>query len=222
MGFVSEIEARHSALRQAILRHPFVAGVGDGALPVEAFKYYVRQDYAYLIEYARVLALASARAPDLATMGWFGKLLHETLNVEMGLHRSYCARFGISERELEATEAGPTTVGYTRFLLATAYGGSFGELAAALLPCQWGYAEIGLHLAKRGGPKEAPLYAEWIRMYSSPEFVALARELRDLVDRLAQDAGDAERARMEAAYVTSLRYELLFWEASYRQEAWPG
>ena len=222
MSFTQGLEARHAGLRQAILRHPFVTGIGDGSLPVEAFKFYVRQDYAYLIEYARVLAQASAKAPDLESMGWFAGLLHETLHTEMALHRSYCARFGISAQELEETQPAPATAAYTSFLLATAHQGSFGELTAALLPCQWGYCEIGEHLVHRGLPPNAPLYADWIRTYSSPEFVAIGRHLRGLVDRVAQSAGPAERARMEAAYRTSLRYELAFWEAAYRQEAWPG
>lgn len=222
MSFTEGLEQRAAALRQAILDHPFVRGIGDGSLPAEAFRYYVLQDYVYLIEYARVLALASARAPDLDSMAWFASLLHETLHTEMGLHRGYCARLGVSERELEETEPSPTTVAYTRFLLATAHQGSFGELAAALLPCQWGYYEIGSHLARRGEPKDAPFYAEWIRMYSSQEFKALGLKLRDIVDNAARGAGRPEQARMGKAYRTSLRYELLFWEAAYKQEAWPA
>ena len=90
-------------MRQAILQHPFVTEVGDGTLPVELFKNYVTQDYVYLIDYSRVLALASARAPNLADMSWFASLLDETLNKEMSLHRGYCQEFGISAEELEST-----------------------------------------------------------------------------------------------------------------------
>ncbi len=160
MGFIADIERQSQSMRQAILTHPFVTGVGDGTLPVEKFKYYVAQDYVYLIDFSRVLALASARAPRLEDMSWFAGLLDETLNVEMALHRSYCEEFGISSEELEATPASPTTIAYTSFLLKTAHQGSFGELVASLLPCQWGYWEIGDHLSKRGLPKQAPVYAE--------------------------------------------------------------
>ena len=88
MGFIADIERQSQSTRQAILAHPFVTGVGDGTLPMEKFKYYVVQDYAYLIDYSRALALASARAPLLDDMSWFAGLLDETLNVEMALHRS--------------------------------------------------------------------------------------------------------------------------------------
>ena len=132
MGFVEEIERRSLPIREAILSHPFVVGVGRGDLPVDRFKHYVCQDYVYLIDYSRVLATGAARAPQLEVMSWFAGLLDETLNTEMALHRSYCAEFGITIGELEATKAAPTTVGYTSYLLKTATQGSFGELTAAL------------------------------------------------------------------------------------------
>ncbi len=59
MGFIADIEARTQSERAAILAHQFVTGVGDGTLPVEKFKHYVTQDYVYLIDYSRALALAS-------------------------------------------------------------------------------------------------------------------------------------------------------------------
>ena len=220
MGFIADIERRTQPMRQAILAHPFVAGVGDGSLPVEKFKYYVTQDYVYLIDYSRVLALASARAPRLEDMAWFAGLLDETLNVEMALHRSYCEEFGISAKELEATEASPTTVAYTSFLLKTAHQGSFGELVASLLPCQWGYWEIGDHLSRRGLPQNAPLYARWIEMYTSEEFAALARHIRDMTGRIGDEAGPAEQAAMSQAYLTSVRLEHQFWDMAYKLEEW--
>ena len=111
MSFAEAIERTALPVRQAILAHPFITGVGDGTLPVDRFKYYVLQDYVYLIDYSRVIALASARAPDLETMSWFAELLDETLNTEMELHRSYCGEFGITREELEASRPAPTTLG---------------------------------------------------------------------------------------------------------------
>ena len=221
MSFADDVEREAEPIRRAILDHPFVTGIGDGTLDVERFKYYIRQDYLYLIDYSRVLALASARAPDLETMGWFARLLHETLNTEMELHRGFCARFGVSARELEETRAAPTTLAYTRFLLNVAHQGSFPELAASFLPCQWGYWEVGDHLARRGEPQAAPLYGEWIRMYMAPEYKALADWARGLADRLAERTGPEEGARMRETYLTSLRYEYLFWDMAYNMESWP-
>jgi thiaminase/transcriptional activator TenA len=221
MSFADDIEQRALPVRRAILSHPFITGVGDGTLPVDRFKHYVLQDYVYLIDYARVLALGSARAPDLETMSWFAGLLDETLNTEMDLHRAYCAEFGITREALEATRPAPTTTAYTSFLLRVAHQGSFPALVASLLPCQWGYWEIGEHLRVQGAPKEAPLYSQWIEMYSSPEFAELARTLRSMTDRLAEEAGPREQAGMADAYLTSLRFELRFWDMAVNLESWP-
>ncbi|MCI0829785.1 MAG: thiaminase II [Chloroflexi bacterium] len=220
MGFIADIERQSQSIRQAILAHPFVTGVGDGTLPVEKFKHYVTQDYAYLIDYSRALALASARAPRLDDMSWFAGLLDETLNVEMALHRSYCQEFGINAQELEATVAAPSTVAYTSFLLKTAHQGSFGELVASLLPCQWGYWEIGDHLLRQGLPQNAPLYAKWIEMYTSEEFAALAHHIREMAGRIGDEAGASELAAMSQAYLTSVRLERQFWDMAYNLEGW--
>ena len=220
MGFITDVEDQTQAMRDAILAHPFVTGVGDGTLPVEKFKYYVLQDYAYLIDYSRALALASAMAPRLDDMSWFAGLLDETLNVEMALHRSYCEEFGIGAEELAATVAAPGNLAYTSFLLKTAHQGSFGELVASLLPCQWGYWEIGNNLMQKGPPQNAPLYAQWIEMYTSQEFADLAEYIRAMADRIGEEAGPTELAAMSQAYETSVRLEHGFWDMAYGLEEW--
>jgi thiaminase/transcriptional activator TenA len=201
--------------------HAFVRGIGDSTLDVERFRYYIAQDYVYLVDFVRVLALAAAKANDLETMERFTELQHASLTTEMALHRGYCARFGITPEQLAATQPSPTTYAYTRHLLGVAYAGTVAEIEAALLPCQWGYAEIGAALARAGEPASMPLYAEWIRMYASPEYQALAGGMCDLLDRLAERAGPDERRRMAQHFITSSRFEWLFWEAAHTLEQWP-
>jgi len=221
MGLSEELRSHAAPIWEAAQRHPFVQGIGDGSLPVEKFKFYVCQDYVFLVEFSRVLALASARATVLEVMSRYASLLDATLNGEMELHRGYCERFGISRTDLEATPAAPAAHAYTRHLLSVAHGGTLGEITASLIPCQQGYAEIGLALAAQGEPASQPLYAEWIRMYASPEVQEIASWSCALLDRLAEDAGAGERDRMAEIFVTSSRYEYLFWEMAYTMQEWP-
>jgi thiaminase/transcriptional activator TenA len=215
----SEARAAADSIWEAQLRHPFVRGIGDGSVDRGAFAYWVRQDYAFLIDYARLFSLAAARAPDLTALTTLARLAHETLNTEMSLHRAYAAEFGISEAELEAVEKAPATQAYCDFLLRTAALGDFGELVAALLPCMWGFSEIGLALQARGLPSDS-LCRQWIEMYASLEFSELAAWCRDLLDSAAAGAGEAARARLVQAFVTSSRYELRFWDMALAQERW--
>ncbi len=201
-------------------RHPFVLGIGDGTLDLERFRFWIRQDYLFLIEYSRLLALATARAPAVDTMRRFADLVHETLHGEMDLHRSYSADLGIPAADLEREKMAPTTRGYTDFMLRTATVGDFAELIAALLPCMWGFNEIGRRLAEHGPPADER-YARWIEMYASDEFSALVYWLRELTDRIGTDLPGAPWDRMLDVFLTSSRYELSFWEMAWTLEAWP-
>ena len=44
---------------------------------------------------------------------------------------------------------------------------------------------------------------------------------RSFVDRQAREAGAEELEAMRQAFVTSSRYEYMFWDAAYRREQWP-
>ena len=191
----------------AVLSHPFVRGLGDGSLREQAFRFYIRQDYLFLIDYGRLLSLGAARAPRLSWMRAFASLSSSVLETEMSLHREFAARWDVSD--LESERAAPATSAYCNFLLRTASLGDFGELAAAVLPCMWSYAEIGASLA---GSATSDRYREWIDMYASAEFAELASWARSVVDEVSGDG-------MEAAFEASCAHEVAFWEAAFRAQS---
>jgi len=218
--FTERLRQKAAGIWQAQHQHPFVRGIGDGTLSLDRFKFWLRQDYVFLIEYARVLALAAVRSPDLETMTRFAALLKETVDTEMNLHRTYAAEFGISCEELERELPAPTARCYTDFLLRVAAIGDFEELAAALLPCMWAFSEIGQRLAAQPSPSD-PRYVKWIAMYSSRGFAELAQWCCDLLENLAAGLPERELQKLEAAFLTSSRYEWQFWEMAWKMEQWP-
>ena len=219
MGLSDDLRQEAAPIWDRILQHPFVTGIGDGSLSLDRFTYYLRQDYLFLIDYGRALAVATAKAPDLEGMTRFAGLMHATLTEEMDLHRQYCAGFDVTAEDLEATEIAPATSAYGRYLVSIAYEGSIREITAALLPCQWGYCEIGLHLAAHGDSSESNPYAEWIRAYASDEFRALSDWLRAYLDEQAEAMDRRERHRLSEIFLTSSRYEYSFWEMGYHKDA---
>ncbi len=220
MAFTDDLATVGDPIWDAILDHPIVEQLGAGTLDEEPFRYWVRQDYVYLIEYGRVFSYGAANAPDLQRMGTFAELLDSTINTEMDLHRAYAADFGISESELEATTPSPTTRAYTDFLVRTAATGTFGDLIAALLPCMWGFNVTGKRLAEQGTPDHEG-YAEWIEMYAGEEFTELTEWCKELMDDVAAEATASEKERYRKLFRTSGRYEYLFWDAAWNQEEWP-
>ncbi|MGI8903755.1 MAG: thiaminase II [Solirubrobacteraceae bacterium] len=215
MGLSAELRAAADPIWRAQRSHPFLRGIEDGTLAPERFAFYMRQDYRFLIDYARALALGAARAPELRTMTRFAELAREVLVTEMALHRSFAASLGITEDELQVERAAPATQGYADFLVRTAAQGDFGELVVALAPCMWGYAELGQGIAARGRPP-VEHYARWVDMYASPEFGELADWCRGLVDHVGERLSDGGRAPLESAFQTSSCHELAFWEMAWR------
>lgn len=207
------------AIWEAQHAHPFVHGIGDGSLDTGKFGYWLRQDYLYLIDYSRLFGAAVLRAPALEEMTRFAELLHGIMFTEMSLHRSYVAGFGITEADLLRETKAPTTQAYTDFLLRTATTGDYAELLGALLPCMWGYNEIGLRLAERGMPDDER-YRAWIEMYASDEFTDLATWCRALTDDACAGLPESALLRAQDAFVTSSRYELAFWEMAWANERW--
>ena len=206
-------------LWQAQLEHPFVRGIADGTLEEERFARWVRQDYLYLKEFARVFAWAVAKADTLEAMGWYARVLDLTLNTEMELHRSYAARFGISVEALEAEAMWPTTRAYTDFLVRTSADGDMLDLLAALLPCAWGYLFIARTMDSWGTSPDQR-YADWVEMYVSDEFAEATERLRQEMDRLGAGVSDTRQRRLQEIFEISSRYEARFWEMCWAGERW--
>ncbi|NJP39215.1 thiaminase II [Alkalicoccus luteus] len=202
-------------------QHPFVTEMGEGTLDPEKFRFFMVQDYLYLIEYAKLFAIGASKATNVETMGRFAKLLDVTMNEEMALHREYAKKFGITEQELEEASPSPTTLAYTHYMLHVGQNGSLSDLVAALLPCAWSYWEIGRELAVIPGAADHPLYGEWIRMYSSEEFAQTAQWCIDLLDELTADSSEAELQKLETIFLNTTRFEYMFWDMAYHQTMWP-
>jgi len=200
--------------------HPFVQGMGDGTLEKEKFRFYMIQDYLYLIDYAKLFAIGAMKATDLQTMGKFAALLDSTLNEEMSLHREYAKKFEISEKELEKAQPSPTTLAYTHYMLHVGQSGTLAELVAALLPCMWSYWEIGKELSEKPGANNE-FYREWIEMYSSKEFGELATWCINLFDSITEEKSEAELEKLEEIFLNTTRFEYMFWDMAYNEAMWP-
>jgi thiaminase (transcriptional activator TenA) len=142
-GLSERLFARGRRGLDAQLAHPVVRGIADGSLDEERFRRWLVQDYLFLLDYVRLFALAAARAPDTDALGRMVDLAHATFHDELSLHRSSAAEFGLTEADLDGAGKSRICAAYTDFLLRTAATGDFADILAALLPCMWGYSELG-------------------------------------------------------------------------------
>jgi thiaminase/transcriptional activator TenA len=218
-SFAADLWREISGIYAAILEHPFLTGLADGSLPREAFEFYVIQDALYLRKYAQALALIASRAQDTAQTEMFARHAAGVVSAEMSLHSTLLVELGIDPATADAAQEAPTTLAYTSYLLAATGGGTYAEGVGTVLPCYWIYWEVGKHLLKLGSPN--PRYQQWINTYGAEEFGDEAREVIAAIEELSLDLTARERDRVRQHFVTTSRYEWMFWDMGYRRERWP-
>ena len=203
--------------------HEFVRALGAGTLPRPAFQHYLKQDYLFLIHFARAYALAGYKSATLAELRAAASSVSAIVDVEMPLHVGYCAEWGLSEADMQAEPEALETIAYTRFVLERGMAGDRLDLEAALIPCIAGYAEIAARLrADPATRTEGNPYTAWIDAYTGPAYAAVATGAIEAMDRMGQARGAAARyPDLLATFRTATRLEAAFWDMGWTAGAPP-
>ncbi|BAC18401.1 phosphomethylpyrimidine kinase [Corynebacterium efficiens YS-314] len=195
-----------------ILDSGFIRGLGDGTLSREEFLFYIDQDAHYLRQYSRALATLSSRAPDAPAQVDWATSAAECITVEAELHRTYLNK-GLAETGVSAPS--PVTMAYTDFLIARSHADDYVVGAAAVLPCYWLYAEIGLILAKQNHPEHP--YTDWLDTYSGEGFLAGTVKAIARVEAAMAGAGPDQQRVAAQTYLSACVHEREFFDQATRQ-----
>jgi len=219
MSFSHGLKERASKVWEDGYNHPFVQQLGQGTLAPEAFKFYLVQDYLYLLQYAKMFAAAVVKADTEELMAGFSRSQDYILNGEMELHRAYMKQFGISEEEAAAAKASLYNRCYTANMLHYGLTGGLAELLAAVFPCAWTYADYGTRLkADFAVQYENNPYKSWIDMYASEDFAASFAWFYDALDGLVEHMPPAQRENIAEIFASSVEFEYLFWDMAHKQQ----
>ena len=212
MGFSAEARKANMDIWREILTHPFIVEMGEGTLPIEKFKHYIAQDALFLEDLLSALLIAGSKS-DAELKRFFIKLADETIKGEVEMQSELGNLLG----DIKSGYT-PTTLAYTSYIVKVAYIGAPEELLAALAPCFWSYADIGLRLAGSPGTKHR-VYGLWIGVYASQEYQNLVKKYLDVLDRRADKAGETIRKKMHKWFSVSTKYEKMFWDMAYFMES---
>ncbi len=218
-SFAETLFQRIENTYQHILAHPFIKGLADGSLPEASFQFYAIQDALYLREFSRGLSLLAAKAPGEDTSIMFNDHAKNAIVVERALHGSFFSSWNLSSQDIYETPMAPTTVLYTSYLMRIAYECPFHEGLGAFLSCYWIYWKVGKELERLSSP--TPIYQQWIGTYAGDEFGTVVQQILDLVDDVAETLTEDQKERMAAHFVMTARFEYMFWDMGYHQQAWP-
>ena len=198
----------------SISKHPLLLELQQGTLPVEKFRFYIIQDYLYLGAFGRAAASALAMAPDDETARKL--LLRVSTPVERPLHTNLFDRLGVTQDEISRSAPAPTNLAYMNHIEVSMDLGGLATGVAALLPCPRIYHEVGKILQV----PTHPIYRAWQSTYADGILEASTSAWSEMVDQLAETSGPDTRAAMTRAYLTSARYEFMFWSMAYSLEEW--
>jgi thiaminase/transcriptional activator TenA len=203
---------------RSIIDHPFVVELYTGDLPLDKFKFYILQDYHYLVTAIRNFGIMASRAESVETLREVIDILHLEATSEFDGYSDLLNRLGYTLKEAAETQPIPVGVSYGSFLLSTSSTRSFPESMASVLPCFWSYAEIASCHKGRLDTNPNRLYKDWARVYLGDSYLNLVEKMKEMVNRTGEGF---PYDRLEEAFVTSSRYEYMFWDAAYKREEWP-
>lgn len=206
-------------IRNGYLRHPFVCGLGDGSLDKEKFRFYLKQDYLYLIEYAKVFAVGIAKSDDAEIIRFLSDIIHQIFTSEMNIHRVYMQRFGITEEEIADTMPSLDNCSYTSYMLRVAYEGGIAEILASILSCALSYEYIAKAIIS-GHPQAGahPFYGEWVSGYAGEAYQQNNQRLVECFEAIAGELPEKQFLRCEDIFVTCSLYEAAFWEMAWEMK----
>ena len=219
MSFSRGLKAKASKVWEDGYNHPFVQELGKGTLDKEKFKFYLLQDYLYLLQYAKVFAIGAIKSDTEELMTRFSTIQYYILANEMNLHREYMAGFGITQKETLSVRTSLFNSAYTANMIAIGQTGGLAELIAAVFPCAWTYADYAKRLKEQyAGKLEGNFYKKWIENYSGDGFSNSFEWFYDALDNLVANMSEAQRRKIEEIFISSVEFEYLFWDMAYKQQ----
>lgn len=219
MTFCDQAWHSNLPLFNATVALPFNQALSSGTLPRDVFQHYMIQDAHYLVAFGRALAVAAGKADDANGVVQFAAAAQEAVVAERELHHCFMQEFAVTAEQFQRTPLSPACHHYAHFLQSVAWSRPYPVALAALLPCFWIYAEVGIQLQQHSVPGNP--YQSWIDTYGGEAFHAHVRAVRHTVDAAAAHADTQTVAEMHAAYTDAARLEWMFWDSAYRLQSWP-
>lgn len=197
------------------VHHDFVKQVANGTLKREKFRFFIEQDYAYLIDYAKVHCVAGSKAPSLEDIEKELVIVSSVRN-EMGQHEKRLKEeFGVKDNGyFQKIKRGPALNNYSRYFNDIARRGNWQELVASLSPCLMGYGHALLNHKKYITVKEGDVYHEWCETYLSIWYQDAMTKGKGLLNQIAQTYPQEQLDILVTIFADVCELETKFWDAA--------
>jgi len=200
-----------------IIEHPFVVELYSGVLPIDKFKFYILQDYNYLISAIKNLSIISSKADSVDAMREIIEIVHLESVSEFNGYEEFLRKLGYTIKDAANVEPIPANASYVSFLLSISLSKSYAESIVSVLPCFWSYAEIAEYHKNKLEKNRNSLYREWASVYLSNSYLDLIRKIKRLADIASRQV---PYEKLKKTFITASRYEYMYWDAIYNMHTW--
>ena len=195
---------------------PFVIEMAKGILDQQRYRYYMIQDYLYLLKYMDVLEYIRESTDDPGLKDFIGFVLEQIRKETTQVHVPNMKELGITEEDAAGCPESSEITDYISYMLSRVK--EEGVLAGltAQLQCSWVYAYIGQRMMEEF-PDEiaASPYKSWFEAYTCDDYTEANRKWIDILDEKAQGADGEEVQKLCSIFRTCAEYENRFWDMLY-------
>ena len=192
------------------INHKFLLDLVNNKLPDKNFKNYLIQDYIFLQQFLKILALSAYKSNSFEEISKSIKFI-KGIDHEINLHIDYCKKWKIPIKSLNNIIIEKDNSAYTNFILSVGKSGTNLDIFSCLSPCIIGYGEIAFNLSRIKNWKKSK-YSSWIKMYSSKEYQQVAKENIDYLDILFSKKKKKNLNKLKKNFKRSTILERNFWQ----------
>ena len=190
--------------------HKFLSDLVSNKLPDKNFKKYLVQDYFFLQQFLKILALSVYNSKSFEEINRSVNFI-KGIDREIKLHVSYCKKWKVPLKSLNNITVEKANSAYTNHVLNVGKSGNNFDIFTCLSPCIIGYGEIGFKLSQIKDWKKSK-YSSWIKMYSSREYQQIAKDNIVYLDILYKNNKNKNLTKIKKNFKKSTILERNFWE----------
>ncbi|MCU7558094.1 thiaminase II [Macrococcus capreoli] len=218
--FTAQLKQQVEPIIESIYQDGFIQGMINGDLSKEAVVHYLKADYLYLNEFAKIYSLLIPKLNDEEGIKFLLEQIDFVMNGEVKAHYTLANYVQRDYKEIiQGGEWYPASDHYIKHMYFNAY--RFSDAAftiCAMAPCPYVYQQLALKMKERHDFTDNP-FKDWVDFYAV-EMKPLMDHLDGWVDIFAATASEAERKVLSNNFKESCIHEKRFFDMAYTQQTW--
>ena len=194
----------------------FVTEMAMGVLEEQRYRYYMIQDYLYLLEYIDILGSIYECSDDPELKEFISFVIEQTKKEIMQVHIPNMREMGITDEEISACPESREIADYVNYMRTQVRNEGVLAGLTAQLQCSWVYAYIGMQMMKQypDDISSSP-YRSWFEAYTCDDYISANQKWIDILDEKTKGVEGEEARKLCRIFRTCAEYENSFWDMLY-------